>query len=92
MSVPDPVINFRGPAEVKAALDLMAKRRGTTPGVLLRQWVVERLLWEHTLDTLRSVGYLESAKRLSTPTYVESIPHTDTHVTPLSKKRLVQTS
>ncbi len=79
MSVPDPVMNFRAPAPAKAALDLMAGRRSSKPGILSRRWFLDRLYSELCQEVEASGGASEVIRRLSRPSYpVHDHDHTDT--------------
>lgn len=58
MSLPLPIVNCRLPQEVTDALDLRASRSGQTPGPLMREWIVERLAMDATMDCLKSFGLM----------------------------------
>ncbi len=89
MAIPDPVINFRGPRCAKDALDLMAKRRGTKPGMLTRQWFLERLISEQVIERMRGVGFEEMARRLHVPSHAWTHPDESKH-SPHDTRRLVK--
>ena len=69
MSIPDPILNTRAPIPVREQLALLAHELNLQPGTLHREILIEALVTKKVLATLKTVGFVETMRRLSTPTY-----------------------
>ena len=69
MGEPNPCMSFRGPQDMKDAIELLAQRQGKKPGNMIEGWVRDRLAQELAMEVARPVGFAELSRRLAVPTY-----------------------